>query len=374
MSNNIDDLFDVFEENEIPEIISIKDEEQQQEKKNHIIQNDNEIITSTNNSKNEDEEEKEETEKNINKQNNNINNIDKDDVNKDNVNKDNVGNHKKENLYKDINIENYKINVEYLIKNKKAEENIKKQIQEEIYSDIQNFDKTNKNVNKIRKLSLQENNNINNNHINGKNINNNINEDNLTGETYPNDYSIPQENNKITNKLIVEETIIENSKTINNDDVLVLEEFGGDVNCIHKCVRPQSYVHNEIKEPLIPARTYKFELDTFQKKSIECLERNESVLVSAHTSAGKTVIAEYAIALGLRDKQRVIYTSPIKALSNQKYRDLGEEFKDVGLITGDISINPEASIIDGKLLLKIIMEIPYKKLCSNSYRAKLKNN
>ncbi|ETW50549.1 hypothetical protein PFMALIP_01277 [Plasmodium falciparum MaliPS096_E11] len=355
MSNNIDDLFDVFEENEIPEIISIKDEEQQQEKKNHIIQNDNEIITSTDNSKNEDEEEKEETEKNINKQNNNINNIDKDDVNKDNVNKDNVnkdnvnkdnvGNHKKENLYKDINIENYKINVEYLIKNKKAEENIKKQIQEEIYSDIQNFDKTNKNVNKIRKLSLQENNNINNNHINGKNINNNINEDNLTGETYPNDYSIPQENNKITNKLIVEETIIENSKTINNDDVLVLEEFGGDVNCIHKCVRPQSYVHNEIKEPLIPARTYKFELDTFQKKSIECLERNESVLVSAHTSAGKTVIAEYAIALGLRDKQRVIYTSPIKALSNQKYRDLGEEFKDVGLITGDISINPEASII-----------------------------
>ncbi len=42
--------------------------------------------------------------------------------------------------------------------------------------------------------------------------------------------------------------------------------------------------------------------------------------VSAHTSAGKTVVAEYAIAMGLRDKSRVIYTSPIKALSNQKYR------------------------------------------------------
>lgn len=54
--------------------------------------------------------------------------------------------------------------------------------------------------------------------------------------------------------------------------------------------------------------------------------------VSAHTSAGKTVVAEYAIAMALRDKQRVIYTSPIKALSNQKYRDLYEAFSDVGLV------------------------------------------
>jgi ATP-dependent RNA helicase DOB1 len=75
------------------------------------------------------------------------------------------------------------------------------------------------------------------------------------------------------------------------------------------------------------------------------LERNESVLVSAHTSAGKTVVAEYAIALSLRDKQRVIYTSPIKALSNQKYRDLYEEFSDVGLMTGDVTINPNASCL-----------------------------
>jgi len=56
--------------------------------------------------------------------------------------------------------------------------------------------------------------------------------------------------------------------------------------------------------------------------------------VSAHTSAGKTVVAEYAIAMALRDKQRVIYTSPIKALSNQKYRDLYEAFSDVGLVSG----------------------------------------
>lgn len=53
-------------------------------------------------------------------------------------------------------------------------------------------------------------------------------------------------------------------------------------------------------------------LDTFQREAIASLERNQSVLVSAHTSAGKTVVAEYAIAMCLRDKQRVIYTSPIK--------------------------------------------------------------
>lgn len=82
-----------------------------------------------------------------------------------------------------------------------------------------------------------------------------------------------------------------------------------------------------------------------QAKAIECLEAGESVLVSAHTSAGKTVVAEYAIAMSLREKQRVVYTSPIKALSNQKYRELAEEFRDVGLMTGDVTIKPEASCL-----------------------------
>ena len=70
-----------------------------------------------------------------------------------------------------------------------------------------------------------------------------------------------------------------------------------------------------------------------------------SVLVAAHTSAGKTVVAEYAFAMALRDKTRVIYTSPLKALSNQKYRELYEEFQDVGLMTGDVTLNPEASCL-----------------------------
>lgn len=67
--------------------------------------------------------------------------------------------------------------------------------------------------------------------------------------------------------------------------------------------------------------------------------------MSAHTSAGKTVVALYAIAMSLRNKQRVIYTSPIKALSNQKYREFKEEFSDVGLMTGDVTIEPNASCL-----------------------------
>ena len=95
---------------------------------------------------------------------------------------------------------------------------------------------------------------------------------------------------------------------------------------------------------LPPAKTYPFKLDPFQETSTKYIAKNQSVLVAAHTSAGKTVVAEYAIAQSLKHHQRVIYTSPIKALSNQKYRDLSEEFgaDNVGLMTGDITINPNA--------------------------------
>ncbi|KAI6121198.1 rRNA-processing arch domain-containing protein [Pisolithus sp. B1] len=83
----------------------------------------------------------------------------------------------------------------------------------------------------------------------------------------------------------------------------------------------------------------------FQQVSVYAIQRNESVLVSAHTSAGKTVVAEYAIAQCLQNRQRVIYTSPIKALSNQKYREMLAEFGDVGLMTGDVTINPSATCL-----------------------------
>ncbi|KAJ8093258.1 ATP-dependent RNA helicase mtr4 [Marasmius tenuissimus] len=116
----------------------------------------------------------------------------------------------------------------------------------------------------------------------------------------------------------------------------------------HQVAVPPGYNYIPISQhvpPAKPDREYKFELDPFQKVSVSAIQRNESVLVSAHTSAGKTVVAEYAIAQCLARKQRVIYTSPIKALSNQKYREMLAEFGDVGLMTGDVTINPSATCL-----------------------------
>lgn len=84
--------------------------------------------------------------------------------------------------------------------------------------------------------------------------------------------------------------------------------------CIHEWYTPDDY--KPIIEPKKNAKQYKFTLDPFQRTAVKTLESNESVLVAAHTSAGKTAVAEYAIAMAKRDKQRVVYTSPIKALSN----------------------------------------------------------
>ena len=116
----------------------------------------------------------------------------------------------------------------------------------------------------------------------------------------------------------------------------------------HQVALPPDYDYvpiSEHKAPEKPARTWPFTLDPFQQVSIASIERGESVLVSAHTSAGKTVVAEYAIAQSLKNNQRVIYTSPIKALSNQKYREFVAEFGDVGLMTGDVTINPTATCL-----------------------------
>ena len=94
-----------------------------------------------------------------------------------------------------------------------------------------------------------------------------------------------------------------------------------------------------------PARTFDFPLDDFQKRSIIRLEQNENILVCAHTSSGKTLVAEYGIALSKRKNKKVIYTSPIKALSNQKYWEFKKKFEDVGIITGDVNINPNAQCL-----------------------------
>ncbi|KAI9048712.1 hypothetical protein LZ554_007543 [Drepanopeziza brunnea f. sp. 'monogermtubi'] len=128
-----------------------------------------------------------------------------------------------------------------------------------------------------------------------------------------------------------------------DDGALVIQH-----NIQHQVSLPPDYDYVPIsqhKAPEQPARTWPFELDPFQKVAIASIERGESVLVSAHTSAGKTVVAEYAIAQSLKNNQRVIYTSPIKALSNQKYRDFAADFGDVGLMTGDVTINPTATCL-----------------------------
>ncbi|CAM8933618.1 unnamed protein product [Rhodiola kirilowii] len=122
------------------------------------------------------------------------------------------------------------------------------------------------------------------------------------------------------------------------------------VACVHDVSYPDNYVDakpssSSSSKSNPPAKEFPFNLDPFQSEAIKCLDSGESVLVSAHTSAGKTVVASYAIAMSLQNKQRVIYTSPIKALSNQKYRDFKEEFSDVGLMTGDVTIDPNASCL-----------------------------
>ncbi len=86
--------------------------------------------------------------------------------------------------------------------------------------------------------------------------------------------------------------------------------------------------------------------DAFQKKAIDYIKAGQSVIVSAPTGSGKTVIAEYIIMDCLKKGERVIYTAPIKALSNQKFRDFHEIFPDkVGILTGDVSINASAPVL-----------------------------
>ena len=92
---------------------------------------------------------------------------------------------------------------------------------------------------------------------------------------------------------------------------------------------------------------FDFELDDFQKEAIEHIKNGKSVVVCAPTGAGKTCIAQSAIHLALENGTRIFYTTPLKALSNQKYFDFSQKYgeKNVGLLTGDTTINREAQIV-----------------------------
>ncbi|MDQ4070096.1 MAG: DEAD/DEAH box helicase [Actinomycetota bacterium] len=95
------------------------------------------------------------------------------------------------------------------------------------------------------------------------------------------------------------------------------------------------------------AATYAFGLDDFQVRALDAIDAGRSVLVAAPTGSGKTVVAEYAVAKALAEGGKTFYTTPLKALSNQKFGDLSRRHgpEKVGLLTGDNSINGDAPVV-----------------------------
>ena len=92
---------------------------------------------------------------------------------------------------------------------------------------------------------------------------------------------------------------------------------------------------------------YKFPLSDFQKYAIEAIVEKQHILITAHTGSGKTLPAEFAIEHFVAQGKKVIYTSPIKALSNQKFHEFSKKFPHIsfGILTGDIKFNPEADVL-----------------------------
>jgi len=91
---------------------------------------------------------------------------------------------------------------------------------------------------------------------------------------------------------------------------------------------------------------HSFAYDAFQQRAIAVIDQGRSLFIAAPTGSGKTVLADYVIERSLARRQRVIYTAPIKALSNQKFRDFSARHPDqVGILTGDVTINPAAPLV-----------------------------
>lgn len=94
-------------------------------------------------------------------------------------------------------------------------------------------------------------------------------------------------------------------------------------------------------------QSYPFELSDFQKWAIQGIRTNSNVLITAHTGSGKTLPAEHAISYFVNKGKKVIYCSPLKALSNEKFNDFNQKFQDIsfGILTGDIKYNPDADVL-----------------------------
>ncbi|MFM9105499.1 MAG: DEAD/DEAH box helicase [Chloroflexota bacterium] len=110
------------------------------------------------------------------------------------------------------------------------------------------------------------------------------------------------------------------------------------------------------------ATMYRFPLDEFQREAIRTLLHGDSVMVAAPTGTGKTIVAEFGVWEAFKRTGRVLYTTPIKALSNQKYRDLRAIYgDDVGLLTGDVTENREARVIvmTTEILRNMLLQTPW---------------
>ena len=104
---------------------------------------------------------------------------------------------------------------------------------------------------------------------------------------------------------------------------------------------------------------YTFPLDPFQQHAFAAIAKEENVLVCAKTGSGKTLVGEYQIHHSLNKGKRVLYTTPIKSLSNQKFYDLKQHYPSVGIMTGDIKFCPDAQIII--LTTEILRNLLYKR-------------
>ncbi|AYV84599.1 MAG: DEXDc helicase [Hyperionvirus sp.] len=106
-------------------------------------------------------------------------------------------------------------------------------------------------------------------------------------------------------------------------------------------------VAEEVKDP---AMVFAYKCDEFQKHGFWCIANGENLLATAHTGSGKTTLAEYAIANTIRGGKNVVYTSPIKSLSNEKYNDFSKKYASfsgvrLGILTGDNKINPDGNCL-----------------------------
>ncbi|CAH9146624.1 unnamed protein product [Cuscuta epithymum] len=156
----------------------------------------------------------------------------------------------------------------------------------------------------------------------------------------------------------------EDSIGVVEEDQLRFEEFKWQrVDRVCKDVREFG---EEIMDVHELASIYNFRIDKFQRLAIQAFLRGSSVVVSAPTSSGKTLIAEAAAVATVARRKRLFYTTPLKALSNQKFREFRETFgeRSVGLLTGDSAINKDAQILI--MTTEILRNMLYKSVGMSS--------